>query len=341
MFHRRRAIAAAGLAFALDAALGRAAAAGEQLSPRLQLQETFGLVHHAEKVWLLPRELELRERLAELPKHRDKATLVEKELDDRIQQNRRAWQDSQPTLVALKKSLARLASNDPQRDILQKQVDALQSAAVEPRRLGAQSEVCSRVVELSSERCAILASASWIRHWAPLIAGQYERLAQDAKLNAALKKLGPSQRLGPLKSYEGDVRRLAEYERLAAPPWVPIFLSSGQTRLGALLNDEQTVTFSWSDASATPLVLTSSVSETLGLPTDGRLEGVELDRGRTARARPTSIQTVRLGQCQLSRIAAFVLPPEAEDLGCWIGKSVLQKQRVRLEPERLRLWIEQ
>jgi hypothetical protein len=67
---------------------------------------------------------------------------------------------------------------------------------------------------------------------------------------------------------------------------------------------------------------------------------IEVEEHSTAGARKAIVKTVRLGQCQLQSVAALVLPPEAEDLGCWIGRSALQKQRVRLEPERLRLWIE-
>jgi hypothetical protein len=52
-----------------------------------------------DRVWILPLELELRQELAELPKRRERVLALEREVDQRIEQNRRAWQESQPAIA--------------------------------------------------------------------------------------------------------------------------------------------------------------------------------------------------------------------------------------------------
>jgi hypothetical protein len=43
----------------------------------------------------------------------------------------------------------------------------------------------------------------------------------------------------------------------------------------------------------------------------------------------------------LRGVPAYVLPPEAEDIGNRLGRTALIERRVRLEPERLRMWIDE
>jgi hypothetical protein len=42
----------------------------------------------------------------------------------------------------------------------------------------------------------------------------------------------------------------------------------------------------------------------------------------------------------LRGVTAYVLPPEDEDVGNRLGRGTLAGYHVRLEPERLRMWID-
>jgi hypothetical protein len=263
-------------------------------------------------------------------------------LESAVQANAKAWQESRPVVAALEQSLARLATGDPERLLIERQIAGLAAAATEPVRLGGKGEVRKRIVELSQERCELLADASWIRQAAAQLKSDYGRLAANSEINAALKQ-SKRQRLGPQRGYQGDLDRLSDYEALAATRWVPIYQQSGHTRVTALVDDRSAVTFTWSDASDQPVVLTASAAEAIGLAPSpaGEGETILAAPGRTVAARPITLRYLRLGRCVVRNVPAYVLPPEAEDVGNRLGRTALVEHRVRMEPERLRMWIDE
>ena len=89
------------------------------------LQSRYGLRKLGDRLWVLPQEIELRGKLAELPKRRERLIAVEKDLDGVVDRNQRAWAESRPAAAALKQSLARFSSADPQRELLERQMKAL------------------------------------------------------------------------------------------------------------------------------------------------------------------------------------------------------------------------
>ena len=105
-----------------------------------------GLVPSA-SVWILPDETELREHLAELPKLREAILNDEKILDEKIQTNRRAWDEAQPVLAALRKQLSRLSTGDRKRKAVQQQINALQQSATPPDKLAGRSDVRGQVAQ--------------------------------------------------------------------------------------------------------------------------------------------------------------------------------------------------
>src|SRR5262245_21721156 len=68
------------------------------------LQSKYGLTRLGERLWVLPQEIELRGKLSELPKRRERLLAVEKDLDGAIQNNQRTWDESRPAAAVLKQS---------------------------------------------------------------------------------------------------------------------------------------------------------------------------------------------------------------------------------------------
>jgi hypothetical protein len=315
--------------------------ADDLASPEAVLAEKHGLVKLGERLWVLPREIELREKLGELPKRRERIVTAEKELETAVQTNARVWQETRPAIAVLEQSLARLATGDPQRPLIERQIAGLASSANEPARLGGKGDVRKRIVELSAERCGLLADAAWIREAVPQLKSEYGRLAANAEVATAIKQSN-RQRLGPQRRYEADLDRLNDYEALAATRWTPIFEQSGQTRLTALVDERSAVTFTWSEASDQPVVLTASAAEAIGLEgSSAARETILAAPGRKVAAQPVTLRYVRLGRCVLRGVPAYVLPPEAEDIGNRLGRTALIEHRVRMEPERVRMWIDE
>ena len=306
------------------------------------LERKYGLTRLGERLWVLPQEIELRGKLAELPKRREQLIAAEKDLDGVVQRNQRAWDESRPAAALLKQSLARLSSADPQRELFERQMKALEAGAHEPRKLGSRGDVRLLVVEFARQRCELLAAVAWIRETVPALVDQYLALSDDADLTQALRRAGDGQRLGPQRTYKADLQRLGDYEKLAATPWVPTFQQGGQTRLTALLDERAAATFTWSEGADQPVVLTASAAQAAGLvvPVDATRDAIQAAPNREVTAQRITIGYLRLGRCVLRGVRAYVLPPEAEDLGNRLGSSALAEHRVRLEPERLRMWID-
>ncbi len=307
------------------------------------LQSRYGLTKLGDRLWVLPQEVELRGKLAELPKRRERLIGVEKDLDGVVEKNQRAWSDSRPAAAVLQQSLARFSSADPQRELLERQMKALEAGALEPRKLGGRKDVRSLIVDLASQRCELLAAIAWIREAVPALVDQYTTLSGDAELKQVLKRAGENQRLGPQRTYKADLAHLGDFERLAATPWVPTFELGGQTRLTVLLEERAGATFTWTANADQPVVLTASTAEAAGLvvPVDAIRETIQATDRRDVSAQRITIGYLRLGKCVLRGVRAYVLPPEAEDVGNRLGRETLAGHRVRLEPERLRMWIDE
>ena len=200
----------------------------------------------------------------------------------------------------------------------------------------------SLIVNLASQRCELLAAVAWIRETVPAIVDQYMTLSSDAELTRMLQSAGEDQRLGPQRTYKADLQRLGDYERLAATPWVPTFELGGQTRLTLLLDERAVATFTWTTELEQPVVLTASTAQAAGLvvPDDAVRETIQATAKREVTAQRITIGYLRLGKCVLRGVTAYVLPPEDEDVGNRLGRGTLAGHRVRLEPERLRMWID-
>lgn len=307
------------------------------------LLQQKGLTQLGESWWVLPLELELRGKLAELPKRREHLVTTEKDLDGLIERNKRAWDDSRPAVSALKQSLARMSSADPQRELIDRQIASLEAGAREPRQLGRRSDVRSLVIEFAGERCAVLATIAWIRDTVPLLHDRYLELRDDSELTEALRSLDGDHKLGPRRSYNADLQRLEQLEKLAATTWLPTYQQSGTTRFTALINEFAVTTFSWSADSRQPLLLTASTAEAIGIrpAADAICETVSIGPNREIVATRVTLGYLRLGKWVLRGERAYVLPPEAEDVGNRLGRATLGIRRVRFEPERLRMWLDE
>jgi hypothetical protein len=294
------------------------------------------------RVWMLEEELRLRRELTELPKRRERILAIENELDERIERNRKLWQGSQPVLAGLRKSLAKLPTDDPARPRLQQQIDALTKAATAPAKLGGRAEVRARVVEWINERNALATALVQIRTAIGRLGDLYTHVSQASGVADAIRSAGDKHRLGPQRSYAADRDKLDEYERLAFTPFVPVFWQGSELRLTALIDDKSPVTFTWTGSGGNSILLTSTAAEAAGLtvPADAPREVVSRSGQHRTTARRIEVARLRLGNCVLEQVAVLVLPPEAEDWGCQISRDALSGHSVQIEPERLRLLID-
>ncbi len=331
---------AAGTALPLfSSSLTLSANAKDAPSPEERLQKLYGLVRLSGSVWGLSLEADLKEKLAQLPVLRESVVTAEKDLEERAAANRRAWIEAAPALETLRQTLGRLSPTDPQRVAITQQLTSLEATVAEPARLSLRGEVRARLVAFSRDRSLLQLALLWIRAQVPKLGEEYARLERLPDVAMALKQMG-KQKLGPLRNYEADVRRLAEYDKLVFTDWLPAYQQAGQTRFSAILNEQAPVTFTWSEESDGKLLLPASVLEPCGLsiPENGPRQTIQLGN-RTLTVRQLTIPSLRLGRHVAKDLTAWVLPPEGEDLGPRLPRNVLTSLRINIELDRLRLTV--
>lgn len=303
-----------------------------------QLAERYGLVKVTGRVWGLPAEQQLRARLKRLPELRERIVTAQKALDERIAQNDSAWKAAELAIAALDQRLAQLSTTDPQRGLLLQERAKRTASAIPPADLAGRDIVRGTLARLGQDRATLAIDLAWIRSTAAANAERYRALAGDDDLSRLIQETGEKCRLGPARNYQVEVRKLKEYDKLAFASHAPLYLQSGRVRVTAVVNDTACVTFSWSEASDAVTYLPATVAHAAGIevPADARRETLKID-GRTIEAREVFLSSLRLGSSHGKSVAAFVLPPEAEDLGAQLTPLALSPWRVRIERERLRL----
>jgi hypothetical protein len=293
-------------------------------------------------VWLTDAEIRLREHLGRLDDTRRGILYLQKALDERIQKNHLVWETNRRRIESLRKTLSASKVDDAERKRTEEQIKELQAQAVEPRLLPAAPDVRTKMIELSNLRHRLTLSVVAIRRLKSQMDADYERLAEDEEVAAALSRLGGSHHLGPMDNgYVTRIRRLDEYEEVVFTAWSPLYIQSGRIRVGAILNERIPVTFTW-QTSAEPTVLTAGMVAAAGLTVPKSAETIQMafGQGRRLTVRRIIVPTIRFGGHVLRDVPAYVLPPEGEDLGARIGSEGLAGCQVAVEPERLRLVIQ-
>lgn len=321
---------------ALSASAGRASAA-EPTPAEVLAQHGLNRLG-ATNIWIVRLERDLRAHLDALPEHRLAVVALEQALAERIEQNAKQFIAGQQTEASLTTTLRTAQLDDAARRQMQARLAELNARMIPPSQLGDQEDVRKQLAALIARRQAIWLSIVAIRRDAPILADSYAPLTKQASVSAALKQLGPTQRLGPARNYVDELPKLVEYESVALTDWIPVYQQAGKPRVAAILNETTPVTFSWSSSPEATL-LTSSAAEAAGIevPADAPKMTVTLAKGRTLIARRATIPYLRLGKYLVRNVEAFVLPAEGEDFGSRMGIGAIADLQMEEQWERLRL----
>lgn len=329
------AIAAHGL---LLAAAARGNVAEQEAAAQLRRQFDLEKASAAD-VWLVPEEIRLLQLLRQLEPVSRNLLALQTSLDNLVRQNRLRWEANRPLLETLRRGLAGLPSNDPQRRQIEQQIRELQAQAVEPALLAEMPAARERLIRMINLRARLSLSVHQIRRLHEAMVQAYQRLSNDPEIAALLQSLGGAHRLGPLQpSYEVELRRLNKYEALVATDWLPIYRQSGRVRFGGLLDDRVPVTFTYLE-SEEPTLMPGSAVEAAGLavPADAEAVPLRLPHERRVVARRMTLPSLRFAGVWLRDVSVLVLPAEAEDLGAQIGPAGFQPVQVEIQPELLRM----
>jgi hypothetical protein len=315
--------------------------AQSQAQAEAVLDNEFGLVRQGKEAWILPREVELRQRLDSLPELLDQMRKAHISINEARELNLARLPQRQAEEQALKKKAAKFGSTDPKRKQIEEEIKALDRVAVAPEKLGGAPVVQQQLIHLISARGTALLGVSAARRDASALSDEYRPLLENEDVRAALRQLGGEHRLGPLRDYASDVRSLDAVEQFVFAQPQPLYLQSGRLRLGAILGERIPVTFSWSPKNE-PTLITANIAQAAGIQPDASAPQttVACPGGRSFAARRVVLESLRFGKHMLRDVEAFVLPPEGEDCGARISPAAFKGYRVVAEPALLHFRIE-
>ncbi|MCA9268519.1 MAG: hypothetical protein KDA41_08610, partial [Planctomycetales bacterium] len=226
-------------------------------------------------------------------------------------------------------------------DRVRSQISGLEERATAPEAVAGLPIVRDAIIRVTNSRNDLTAALLAIHDDRPVLRAEYEALAHDGQVAAALRELGPAHRLGPLEDYDAEpfLRSLAPYESQVFTDDLPLYRIDDDLRVAGFVG-RTPVTFTW-NSSSEPTLIAASVIEAAGLivPNDAPRVKRRMPDGRELVVRQFTIPYVRFGRHVLQNVEARALPPEGENLGTRIGPAAFAGLSPKTEPERFRLVI--
>jgi len=172
------------------------------------------------------------------------------------------------------------------------------------------------------------------------ITARYAALRSDASVTAALAALGPDEHLGPSHTLRDLGRTLDRLQPLVFSDAMPVYREGKYYRVAALVNDAQPLTFSFV-GTGERTVIPQNLAEAAGLNAAAApTVKIHIEGGREVTAALVKISSLRFGRHVFRDVEAYILPPEAADVGARVGAGVFVGYRVQLGPGGLSLTIE-
>jgi len=301
-------------------------------------------------VWLNKQEWALRTRFDELDRLESRRQDIQGKINAFIQLNEAAraqFDGFSATLEKLRGLAAAAPAGSSARrqrdeDVKRQQtlVDKLRKQVIAPLEFGASPPVKAAMLELIAARDELGLAMLDIRSLTAGLDESYEQLRRDPEVAVALERLGPQHRLGPVKNYHSELKRLSKLEPLVFTAEGLMYRESGKFRVSAILNESVPAIFSWSETSE-PAVIPASLAQALGIEIDPAAQRItqRTPDGRELSLQAVKIPKLRIGKVVVENVEAFVLPPEGEDQGARLGAISLRDYAVTLEPHLLRLTL--
>ncbi len=336
-------------AFVAVAALGQIAA-GADASSAADVLQAHGL-EHAGSAWCLPAEVELRQRVSSLDKLQQRLIAAQQAVDQLIAQNELLKRQMLQFEQLEKQSRAQAAGfppNTPQRAQLDAQAKESVAAAAQRRRqyvrppqLGLSPPLRPALADLIVVRTELMVRLLPMRATLDRLGERYDALRRDNGVMAALASVGPEESLGRLKNLRDNWRIVDKLQSMVFNDSLPVAREGSFYCITAIANERQPLTFSYFANKDQQMLIPQNLAEAAGIVIDAHTpkSKVLVARGRTTMAWRVKLPQLRFGRHVLHGVDAFVLPPEAADIGARIGSQSFAGYRVQLDAERLTLTV--
>ena len=314
---------------------------------RLLVQRVLTL---AGRHWLCPEDLRLRRQLDALDRQQKQFHQARKLLDQRIEENEKAGRSmaeiaqtiaQRQRLLVSTTDLTLRRQRGEEIARLKTTEGALRERYLPPERFAEDAALRVTLLEWINARNALAVSAQGYEDSLLRINDRYDALRQDAEVQRALASLGRQNVLGGGRNLAASAPQIDDAKRVALGAEAPLYRVSGQWRTSLLIGDSTPAACSLAEQGPA-LSLPETVARAAGIPL-----GQDLPKRRFTAAdgrQPLDVQVVQLKRVRLgghvfTNVEAYVLPPEAEDLGVVLNGRYLGGYKIELQPRFLRLVV--
>ncbi|MCA9100431.1 MAG: retroviral-like aspartic protease family protein, partial [Planctomycetales bacterium] len=182
-----------------------------------------------------------------------------------------------------------------------------------------EPNVAQAARQLVEQYGALSAALAHGRYTLETLEDSYAALAEDSQVAAALEQIDNGRpgdaRLGPLRDYAGDARRL---ERMAATLWtaeIPLAVLDNRSLLPVVVEERVFGTFAVSSDQGISIV-SSALAEAAGIDVERSVPPVKLQAFGVGEHElyPATIPRIRLGGHTVENVRVLVLPADAEEM---------------------------
>jgi hypothetical protein len=310
--------------------------------------EGLGLTKNG-KLWILPEERQLRERLTALERaekrHRDARAAVDQLLDANDAVLTRLTK-LEETIKKTRDVDAAAKAGSPQRKQLDVELKNEESALEQLRKqyvpadkLGTAAPLRPALIDVVNARTEVTLKLLAYRDTPCDLPERYEQLAKDHSVAAAIAESAENLQLGPQKGLCDRWRFIVEsFSTNLFSNSLPVYRDGHAFRFTAIIDERRPLTFTLNNGDG-PVLIPQDLAEAAGLSVgdDSPKVAYRVAEGRDVKVQKLQIGQVRLGGHVSKNVPAYILPPEAADIGARIGPNSLPGVNLHINPVKLQV----
>ncbi len=300
--------------------------------------------------WSLAEESGLRDRLVGLDRLEQRLIGAQRAVDEIVGENEACHAQLLQLQAVVKNLRAAAAQAKPgtaQRIQLDSQVKAAAAAVEQLQRIyipsdqfGLSAPLKPALNDLIIVRTDMMVRLLPMRETMDRLTQRYHALHDETAVTAALASLTPKQTLGLSRSLLDGWKIVNKLQPMVFSDSVPVSRDGKIYRVTAIVNERQPLTFSFV-GTGEPTLIPQNLAEAAGLIVNVKAAQTKLRvaKDRDEMAWRMKVPRLRFGRHVLHDVDAYILAPEAADIGARIGAGAFAGYRVQLDADRLLLTV--
>lgn len=300
--------------------------------------------------WCLAEEADLRDRLIGLDRFEQRLVGAQRAVDDLVGENEACHarliqfeqleKNTRAAAAATKQGTAQRIQLDAQAKEAAAAVEQLRRLYVRPEQFGLSAPLKPALNDLIIVRTDLMVRLLPMREAMDHLTQRYHELHDETAVTAALASLTPKQSLGLSHSLLDGWKIVDKLQPMVFSDSVPVSRDGPIYRVTAIVNERQPLTFSFV-GTGEPTLIPQNLAEAAGLIVDAKATQIKLRvaKDRDELAWRMKVPQLRFGRLVLRNVDAYILAPEAADIGARIGAGAFAGYRVQLDTDRWQLTV--